>query len=189
MTYIVLGLCAFPALALFEYASLKKIAVLKQVMGVLAFALLGFSLAVVCLDSRKFALPRYLSWAGWVVVGVFGFMLVYSIFCEIPFAKTYVHSGYGDQLITSGTYALCRHPGVVWFALFLLGLLLATRSRLLLLAAPTWLAADVLYVWAEEKFYLEKVFTHYKEYQQETPMLLPTLRSIRRCLRTTRDDE
>jgi len=189
MIYIMLGLCAFLALAVFEYASLKKITGLKQVMGVLAFALFGFSLTIVCSSSPKFVLPMNLSGLGWLVSGLFGFLLVYSIFLEIPFSTTYLHSGAGDRLVTSGTYALSRHPGVMWFAFFLLGLLLATRSTLLLWAAPLWLAADILYVWAEEKLYLERVFAGYKEYQRETPMLVPSLRSIRRCLETFKHRE
>jgi len=188
MKYILLGLCAYPALAMFEYASLKKIGGLRQTMALLAFALPGFSLLVMCVNSTRFALPAYLSWLGWVLAGIFGFMLIYSLFLEIPFAKTYMRSGCGDQLITTGTYALSRHPGVMWLALFLLGLLLATRSRLLLVAAPIWLAADALYVWVEEKLYLEKAFPDYEEYQRETPMLLPTPRGIRRCLKTMRHD-
>jgi protein-S-isoprenylcysteine O-methyltransferase Ste14 len=186
MTYILLGLCAYPALATFEYASLKKIAGLKQIMAILAIVVPCLSLGGMCLDSRKFSLPACFSWLGWVLAGIFAFAWIYSMFVEIPFAKTYIHSGHGDQLITTGTYALSRHPAVLWFALFLLGLVLATRSTLLLVAAPIWLAADALYVHAEEKLYLERVFPNYGEYQQETPILLPTPRSFRRCLNTVR---
>lgn len=186
MKYVLLGLCAWPAFAVFEYASLKKIAGLKQVMATLTVALSASSFVVMCVDGEKLALPSSLPWLGRVLAVVFGLLWFYSMFIEIPFAVTYVRSGHGDRLITTGTYALARHPAVSWFALFLVGLVLATRSRLLLLAAPIWLAVDVLYVWMEEKLFLEKVFGDYEDYQQRTPMLLPTPRSFRRCLRTLR---
>ena len=112
-------------------------------------------------------------------------LLVYSLFLEIPFAKTYVGEGVGDQLITTGTYALVRHPGVLWLALFLLALVLVSGSRLLLIAAPAWIAADVLYVWLQEKLFLREVFPGYEAYRQETPMLLPSWKSMGRCYKTT----
>ncbi len=186
MKYILLGLCAWPAFAVFEYASLKKIAGLKQVMATLTVVLSGSSLVVLCVDGEKLALPSSLPWLGRVLAVVFGLLWFYSMFIEIPFAVTYLRSGHGDRLITTGTYALARHPTVLWFALFLVGLVLATRSRLLLLAAPIWLAVDVLYVWMEEKLFLEKVFTDYQDYQRRTPMLSPTPRSLRRFLKTVR---
>jgi len=65
--------------------------------------------------------------------------LIHSIVPTIPFVKTHVNSGHGDQLITTGSHALFRHSGVMWFALFLLGLLIATRLVLLGQAAPIWL--------------------------------------------------
>ncbi len=189
MKYVLLGLCAWPAFAVFEYASLKKIAGLKQVMATLTVALSGSSLVVMCVDGEKLALPSSLPWLGLVLAVVFGLLWFYSTFIEIPFAATYLRPGHGDRLITTGTYALARHPTVLWFALFLVGLVLATRSRLLLLAAPIWLAVDVLYVWMEEKLFLEKVFTDYQDYQQRTPMLSPTPRSLRRFLRTVRHQQ
>jgi protein-S-isoprenylcysteine O-methyltransferase Ste14 len=191
MTYIVLGLCAYPALALFEYASLHKIPVLKAVMSIVAVILPSVALTAVCLDAAKFSVPDRLSSLGWVLAALSAGLWLYSMFGEIPFAKTYLNVGHGEVLITRGTYALVRHPAVLWFGLFSLGLLLATRSSLLRLAAPIWWLADALYVWGEEKWYLQRVFPGYAAYQRTTPMLLPRLSSLRRCLKTMthqRDD-
>ncbi len=54
----------------------------------------------------------------------------------------------------------------------------------MLLAAPIWFLMDILYVWVEEHFYFHKMFPGYGIYRQQTPMLLPTRASIRRCWQT-----
>jgi len=184
VAYIVLGLCAYPALALFEYASWRNIAVLKGLMGIVAIALPSASLLAMCRDGAKFSLPGTLSALGWVLAALFAGLWLYSMFWEIPLGETYLSGGHGHVLITEGTYALVRHPTVLWFGFFLLGLVLATRSALLRVAAPIWWLADVLYVWAEERWYLRRVFPGYAAYQRSTPMWLPTWRSLRRCLTT-----
>jgi protein-S-isoprenylcysteine O-methyltransferase Ste14 len=171
-------------LALFEYASWRKIALLKAMMGITAVILPGVSLGAVCLDAAEFSVPGAVSSLGWVLAALFAGLWLYSMFWEIPFARTYLSAGSGDVLITHGTYALTRHPAVLWFGFFLLSLMLATRSSLLRLAAPTWWLADALYVWIEEKWYLQRVFPGYAAYQRTTPMLWPTLGSLRRCMKT-----
>ena len=49
-------------------------------------------------------------------------------------------------LITSGTYALSRHPGVIWFSLFQLGLVLLSRKDLVLYFAALLILLDVIHV-------------------------------------------
>jgi protein-S-isoprenylcysteine O-methyltransferase Ste14 len=85
--------------------------------------------------------------------------------------------GVADRLVKTGTYALVRHPGVLWLALFLSAAVLVSRSRLLLVATPVWLFMDVLYVWVQERLFLERMFPGYEQYE-ETPMLVPTPTSI-----------
>jgi len=141
---------------------------------------------MVSLDAERLQLPDWSSHAGWPLLLVSVSLLVYSLFLEIPFRRTYAANGVGDRLVETGTYALVRHPGVLWLALFLLGLVLVSRSRLLLLATPVWLLMDVLYVCVQERFLFRKMFPGYEQYQQETPMLIPTRESMARCLRTLR---
>jgi protein-S-isoprenylcysteine O-methyltransferase Ste14 len=111
-------------------------------------------------------------------------LLIYSLFIEIPFKQTYTMSGVGDRLVKTGTYALTRHPGVLWLGLFLLALLAVSRSRLLLIAAPLWFALDLLLVWVQDRFYFPRMFPGYSQYRRETPMLIPTRSSIVRCIKT-----
>jgi len=72
--------------------------------------------------------------------------------------------------VTTGTYALCRHPGVLWLTLFLAALAAATASRDLAVATPIWIAADVIHVVRQEKRYLIPLFgAQYVAYQTQSP--------------------
>ena len=111
-------------------------------------------------------------------------LLIYSLFIEIPFTTTYAEPGSSGVLVTTGTYALVRHPGVLWFGFWLLGWVLVSHRRLVLQGGTIWLLLDIALVALEEKFFFGKMFPGYSSYQQTTPMLMPTPKSLARCLRT-----
>ena len=184
MGYILLGSLAFLVAFFFDLAALKGVAYLKQIIGLVFVSLFGFALLMVCLKAERFPLPQWLSWAGWPLLIISACLLVYSIFLEIPFKQTYALNGVGDKLIKTGTYALTRHPGVLWFGLFLLALVMISRSKLLLIAAPLWFLLDVLWVWIQDRFYFSQMFSDYEQYKRETPMLIPTRESTVRCVKT-----
>jgi len=111
-------------------------------------------------------------------------LLIYSLFIEIPFQSTYSKKGVGNKLITTGTYALVRHPGVLWLALLYISLALIFPSPILFLAASVWLIMDIIWVAVEDRVFFPKMFLDYQEYQQKTPFLIPTKQSISSCLKT-----
>jgi len=178
MIYIILGVCSFLVAYWFDFVSFKKIPLAKLVLGSTTGFLGIYSLFMVCFRAERFALPGYLSFLGWFLLFTSSFLLFFSLFWEIPFRKTYTVKGVGDKLIKTGTYALVRHPGVIWYVLFLIALLLISRSRLLLIALPIWVFMDVLYVFIQEKFYFPHMFPGYGEYKKETPMLIPNRKSF-----------
>jgi protein-S-isoprenylcysteine O-methyltransferase Ste14 len=186
MGHILLGILAFLIAFFFDLAAIKHIPYLKQIIGLAAALLFSYSLAMVALHPVKLQMPALLSYAGWPFLIISAFLLVYSLFLEIPFRQTYAANGVGDRLVKNGTYALVRHPGVLWFVFFLASLVLVSRSRLLLLAMPAWLFMDVLYVWIQERFFFGRMFPGYEQYRKETPMLIPTPASIVRCWRSVR---
>ena len=107
------------------------------------------------------------------------------IMVEIPFRKAWVDEGHTDELVDTGTYALARHPGVIWFTFAIFALAVATRSRRLLLAAPLLIAGDVGHVAFQEQAVLTEVFgDSYRRYQQSTPFLVPTVASFTRFVET-----
>jgi len=163
---------------LFDIVSLKRVPGAKPLTWTLGSGLLVYSLIMVCLRSDRLLLPPWLTWLGWALLPASFLLLVYSLFINLPFRKTYVATGIGDKLITTGLYALVRHPGVHWFIILMLSLVMVSGSKLLLIAAPIWILLDIMLVVIQDKFCLGRMFDGYDSYRQETPMLVPNRKSI-----------
>jgi len=186
MLYIIIGAIGFTVVHIFDLVALKKVPRLKPVIWAVGSGLLIYALAMICLSPDKLVVPAWLTGVGWGVLVVSLSLLIYALFISLPFRKTYVDKGVGDRLIEKGFYSLVRHPGVIWFTLLMLSLIPVARSRLLLIAAPTFIALDILLVFIQDKFIFGRMFTGYDAYRQETPMLLPNRRSINIFLRFLR---
>jgi protein-S-isoprenylcysteine O-methyltransferase Ste14 len=185
MYCIVFAALGFFILFFFEKVSLKNVRFLKQAIFVVGNALICLSLFMSCFRSEYFKVPFFAHIAGWILAPVFFVLLMYSLFFEIPFRKTYMEAGTGDVLVTTGTYALVRHPGVLWLFLFLVGVLLITGSRMLFYTIPVLVTMDIVYVVIQEKYYFIKIFGEdYKAYQKNVPMLFPSVHSMKRCVST-----
>ena len=178
MIYIAAGCLGFLVVHLFDVASLKRLPGAKPFTWFLGSGLLLYALVRVCLQVDKLPLPVWSTWLGWSLLSISLLLPIYSLFINLPFRKTYIATGVGDKLVRSGLYALVRHPGVHWFILVLLSLILVSRSSLLLIATPLFILLDIVLVMAQDKFFLGRMFYDYDSYRQETPMLVPNRRSI-----------
>ena len=152
-------------------------------------ALGGYAFYSACFGQPRFELPAPAIYSGWVLMSLSAFLFCYSLFLEIPFSKTYAKPGVGDELVTTGTWSLTRHPVVIWLTLLLVGLILVARTRVLLIAAPVWLALDIILVVIQDRVFFPRMFPDYPQYQRETPMLIPTRGSIASFLKTLRARE
>jgi protein-S-isoprenylcysteine O-methyltransferase Ste14 len=175
---LLVGALSFVMVYLSDLLSVRKITGAKQIFLLFFVILQGYALYLACSDVERFSLPAALPWIGWFLLVISVPLLIYSLFIEIPFNKAYIKSGISHQLVTTGTYALARHPWVLWYTLFLISLVLITRSKILALATPVWVFMDVLAALIQENFVLMRVFPDYEQYRHETPMLIPTKRSI-----------
>ncbi|MFC1984066.1 hypothetical protein ACFLVO_03540 [Chloroflexota bacterium] len=178
MLYIAIGCLGFLLIHLFDIVSLKRLPMAKPIIWLLGNGLLIYALVMACLWSYKLPLPVWSTWLGWTLLTTSLLPLIYSLFVNLPFHKTYIATGVGDKLIRTGLYALVRHPGVHWFVLLMLSLLLISKSSLLLITAPILILLDIGLVIVQDKFLFGKMFTDYNNYRQETPMLLPNRQSI-----------
>jgi len=188
MIYIAIGAFGFLIIHLFDIVSLKRVPKAKPFSWILGSGLLVYALTMTCLQSDKLLLPMWSAWLGWGLLFVSFSLLVYSLFINLPFRKTYVATGVGDKLITTGLYALVRHPWVHCFTLLLLSLVLVSRSSLLLIASPIWILLYILLVVIQDKLLFGRMFDGYDTYRQETPMLLPNKRSVNAFLSSLRQD-
>ncbi len=181
---ILLGALSLVIAFIFDWASWLRLPRIKPLLGVGVCITFFGALAWTLADSQRLPWPRWLTLAGWPLFILSGALLIWSLFIEIPFVATYARQGVGNTLVKTGTYALVRHPGVIWYALWLLALALISRGRLMLAAAVIWSVLNALYVWLQEVFLFSKMFPGYPAYQKETPMLVPTRQSAARCLQT-----
>ena len=188
-TAVTAGIVSFLIAYSFDWASLKRIPGLKQTIAATAFVFHGYALYAACWDVARFSLPPLLLWIGLALLPLLLLLFVYSFFIEIPFTKTYTSTGSSGQLVTTGSYALVRHPGVIWHSLFLFSLFFITGSMTLLVATPIWILMNILYVVIQERFFFDRLFPGYPEYRQQTPMLIPTKKSIAKSLKTLRPKE
>jgi protein-S-isoprenylcysteine O-methyltransferase Ste14 len=186
MLYIIIGAVGFVVVHLFDLVALKRIPRLKPIIWCIGSGLLIYSLVMICRYPVKIELPDWSVWLGWGVLTVSLFLLIHSLFVSLPFRKTYVDTGVGDKLVKTGLYALVRHPGIMWFPLFMLSLIPISRSSLLLIAAPLFIALDIVLVVIQDKFIFGRMFHGYDSYRRETPMLLPNKKSFSAFLRSFR---
>jgi len=178
MIYIASGSLGFLIIHVFDIVSLKRIPRIKPVTWLAGNGLLAYSVVMVYLAPDKLPLPIWSTWLGWALLLVSFSLLIYSLFINLPFRKTYVSTGVGNKLVTTGLYALVRHPWMHWLTLVMLSLILASRSSLMLIASPIWILLDILLVVIQDKFFFGKMFAGYDTYRRETPMLVPNRRSI-----------
>jgi protein-S-isoprenylcysteine O-methyltransferase Ste14 len=186
MVYIAIGVLGFAAAFAFDWASLKHVRIFKQLAGLVSLSLLIYATIMVCHNPIKLELPVFARIIGACLLAIFLCLLIYSLFIELPFRGTYTKQGAGGKLISTGTYALVRHPGVIWLAFVFLALALLYPSPTLFLALVIWLAINVIYVTVQDKYFFPKMFPHYQEYQKQTPFLIPTKQSFFACLKTFR---
>ena len=125
----VLGFCGYLVL---DLAILRRQLVLRAVVTLIASGVLLGALVLTPLPPLPLlpqATHEWAAWCGLALLLVGALLLAYSVFIEIPHALTRADSaspatadsdvspGVGqsavNRVVTSGTYALCRHPGVL----------------------------------------------------------------------------
>ena len=136
MPYLYAGALGFLVAFAFDVVALKGWRRAKPAIGGLSAVLLLYGFLGAALSPDRFSRPLWLAILGGLLAVCGAGLLFFSLFIEIPARRTYLVPGAGQELVTTGTYALCRHPGVLWFGLLPLwpgrrnGRPLAARGRL-----------------------------------------------------------
>ncbi|MBN1188348.1 MAG: hypothetical protein JXA46_01235 [Dehalococcoidales bacterium] len=164
---------------LFDFLSLWKKDRLKILSWTAGSCLVCYSVVMLCLSPDKLGFPLWVMITGGVLTICFCFLMFYTLFMNLPFRRTYYKSRQKSVLIRSGCYALARHPGVPALALLLCSLLLFSGARLLLIAVPVFILADILLVIVEDRYVFPRIFPDYAAYRKETPMLIPNKKSLK----------
>ncbi len=114
------------------------------------------------------------------VAGVFFLLELYALFGAFPANEAYVETGGRRTVCTSGVYALCRHPGVLFFA----GMYVCLSLGLNLpwLDTVVYCALDIALVVFEDYCTFPHILGGYDEYRKTTPFLIPTAKSLKKML-------
>ena len=112
-------------------------------------------------------------------------LLIYTLFFALPFEATYLQSDSGKAVVYDcGMYALCRHPGVLWFFLFYLCLGAAFYPSGILRTGLFYSVLNVGYIVFQDCWTFPHIFEDYGRYKETTPFLIPGRSSVLKMIRT-----
>ena len=136
---------------------------------IMVFALLGFvALLVVPALDRRFMwspVPPYVSLIGNFLVAL-GFLLVYFVIRENSYAASTIQVAEGQTVISTGPYAVVRHPMYAGALPLLIGTPLALGSWAGLIALALFMPALIWRLLDEERF-LHEHLLGYTEYTRK----------------------
>lgn len=185
MAYIFLGFMAFLLFMIYDINSAilnKKLLHKFFFLGCFLLITATSGIIITSLDQIKLDLVKM------SIFGIFAlisfFLLIYTLFFALPFQDTYVKTNNSPKTYQEGVYALCRHPGLLWFIGFYLFLWLTLRIPLLLMAGAIFSCCNLLYVIFQDRWTFTRIFEDYHEYKKTTPFIIPNFKSIKRCLQT-----
>lgn len=183
MIFIFTGCLAFIFFYIFD---LNKIWFYKKSLNICfaagIFLLAGSTAGILLGDYKSFEISGPLKFLFGTLSAVSLLMVFYSLFIALPFAETYTGAKNGNNVVDRGMYALCRHPGVIWFFFFYLFLWPASGKMIMLWAGLIWTIMDIIHVYIEDRWFFPASLSGYGRYKKAVPFLIPNPASIRRCI-------
>lgn len=183
MQYIIVGMVAFVLFFIYDINSVvMKYKILKHsfFIGILLLLISTIAIVVDQFEYVEFNIVKFTALGTATVL--FFILLIYTLFFAIPFQETYIESESKQKLYMDGVYALCRHPGVIWFIGLYVSLSFAFDIPLLKIAAIIFSILNIIYSAFQDSWTFNKVFDDYDKYKENTPFLLPNVKSIKKCL-------
>jgi protein-S-isoprenylcysteine O-methyltransferase Ste14 len=111
------------------------------------------------------SMPLYLVIVGYVLTAL-GFYIIFKVYKENTFASATIQVAEGQKVISTGLYAIVRHPMYAGGLLYILGMPLALGSFLALLVFPVIFPFLIWRLFDEERL-LSKELHGYKEYTEK----------------------
>jgi protein-S-isoprenylcysteine O-methyltransferase Ste14 len=156
----------------------------KKPAGKMLFPLAAVLLVIALVVQIHFSAP-VIQWlplriACLILAAAFLWMEIDALFFALPRQASYGKPGEQRAVCAAGVYALCRHPGVLFFGFLMLFLWLA--AGLNGWAAVIYTLLDVLLATFEDKIVFPRRIEGYCDYWSQAPFLIPTRRSFLRCI-------
>lgn len=187
MWLVLAGVIGLILAGAFDWLRNSASPILRQLVGSLAVILIACSTAMVCISPPRFVVPIFVLALGACLLVISTVLNFFSSFVEIPLISPYAGGKRRNYFVSStGTHALCRHPGTLWVVLSYVGLTLTFPSTTMFVAAAIWSVGNISFAAFQDRLIFPREFPNYPQYQRQTPFLIPTKRSIMACLKTIR---
>jgi protein-S-isoprenylcysteine O-methyltransferase Ste14 len=184
MVFILWGSMAFILFLLFDYYNMRNFTLQKNITRIAGLGVFIYSTVMSIVKSSILQFPVAVQLIStWLLIASLA-LLIYSLLLERPFKATYADDNYNNSLVNTGTYALCRHPGVLWLFFTMLFLFFMTGAVNIAAAGMVWTSINIIYVYIQEKLFLINMFSGYESYQKTTPMLIPSKDSLKKCIQS-----
>lgn len=177
VTGYLLGILGFLFLFGFDILSMKHKRTGKYIMMILGITSIVMGSIFITQRDTTMILPTSINILFGVMTVLFLMLLVYSVVIEVG-DNTYQYHNI-PKLVTTGTYSLSRHPGVLWLFGVYFGLAMTFESTGLLIASVVFTVTNIAYVYAQEQLIFVHIFKEYPQYQNSTPFILPSVSSIK----------
>jgi len=172
--FFLCGISSFLLYFLFDYLEYRSIHFRGgKLLGYLSVILLVISVIGLIISSPKWQVPLILR----IFSAIFSipvlFFFLRSLFFEVSFYKDE-----NENFVRTGSYKLCRHPGVLLLFLLLFFISLATGSSYLFYGAFLFSFLNLFITIFEDKVFLPYKFKEYEDYRRKVPFLFPKLSDI-----------
>lgn len=181
MVYLSIGVIGFVFYYLYDMNSIIWKTRYLHVTFILGTVLQIIATIGLILENREYFTFNLL----WIVTGLYNLtLLVYSLFFALPFDETYIKESNERKVYRKGVYSLCRHPGVLFYLGAYFSVALLYKTFMVSLAIMIWSFLNVIYIVIQDYWTFPHIFTDYASYKLETPFLVPTKKSLRKCIKS-----
>ena len=151
---------------------------------VIAVPSLAYTIAALFAGSR-WPGTFILDWVPQIIRGIGGILMIVGLALWLAAIPTVMRAYNRDQLVTSGAYALVRHPMYAgWIALAFPGFALVMRSWPMLVTPLIAYAIFKRMIYREDKYLEQRFGQPYLEYRQCMNEVVPVPRFWRKRVRT-----
>ncbi len=183
MMYIGLGVIGFLLLFVSDVCGLREKCTFQFVSAIVGTFFIFVSSVMILTLGYNYELALGFRIIGLLLAITFLLLTIYSVVIEVS------KNNDDKQLITSGTYALNRHPGVLWLFLYYFFGSFFFADYMILIAGIVFTIVNIIYVHLQEMLIFKHIFENYDEYKKTTPMILPTKSSLQKCIKTINGGE
>ena len=173
MLFILLGSLGFLLYLLCDYFYYKNSwSVLLSIFYYISSVTIFISIFLLAMYSNRFYLSFYLIIISGILTLIFLFLLIKTLLFETDF------SGKSTNLVTSGSYLISRHPGVLYLILLMFFLIFFSRSILLIYSFFVFSFLNLIIAYLEDIIFLPEKYKDYNEFKKHTPFLIPKVNNL-----------